>query len=163
MAFITLDMLIMLGACQEQLDLFAANWPNGGEGTEENFVTTALYGGNIQWFASKTLSPELLERYVAFENEAWAEYEVAAESCLSLRRGLINVEASSYHRVKDRHRRGEIPRQEAEAALALYKTRVDEAIATNAAQLADLMTALREKLGRGLARAMGVPPPPGGR
>ena len=83
---ITQELLQGKGACQQQVDRFAVDFPDGTEVTAE--VCRAHPGYDYDWAAKNLLTPEklaeyhaakapLLAAYVAAEAPLWAEFEAA--------------------------------------------------------------------------------------
>ena len=73
---ITQELLQAKEACQEQLDMFAVDFPDGTEITAA--ICRAHPGYDYDWAAANLLTtPEKLAAYLAARAPLWAEYEAA--------------------------------------------------------------------------------------
>lgn len=77
---VTREMLEFLGACQEGIDLFVEQYPNGVEElTTDVLVNLATRGGNIDWFAKS-------EFFTAAQKRDYAREIASAEQALEAAR-----------------------------------------------------------------------------
>ena len=74
---ITAQMLRDRGACNDQVNIFAAEWPGGAEVTLENCLRAAELGFNFDWAANVLLPSEARQVYRAATKEAWRAYDAA--------------------------------------------------------------------------------------
>lgn len=68
---VTKKLLQELNACEDQVEAFAAEWPDGCEITAENLTRCIALGLNIEWFATLIWGAE----YERQRSPLWAEYE----------------------------------------------------------------------------------------
>ena len=72
--YVTVDLLKSHNACQGQVDLFAATFPDGVQVTEDVCFAVCL-DFDWDWAAVNLLPPEALAEYNAKDAPIWAEYE----------------------------------------------------------------------------------------
>ena len=72
---VTVKSLRKLRACEDQVALFAAEWPDGVEVSEAVLLRAAEIGLDLDWWAQRVLSPPLLAEYERQRAPLWAEYE----------------------------------------------------------------------------------------
>jgi len=71
---ITVNDLKEKGACLQQLDVFRAEWPDGGEITLAGLYRAVELKLDLEWFASKFLSSIFLSEYKRQMARLRAEY-----------------------------------------------------------------------------------------
>jgi len=72
---LTVRDLRLLSACPEQVEMFAAEWPNGVDLTEAALLRAAVLHLDLGWFASKVLTAPAQAEYDRVTAPAWAEYD----------------------------------------------------------------------------------------
>ncbi len=72
---ITKELLESHGACKEQIEIFAREWPEGVEVTEEACLRAAELGLHLEWAASELLTPKLYAEYERRRDLLYDEYE----------------------------------------------------------------------------------------
>ena len=71
---ITHEWLVEHGACEDQRDVFAAEWPDGVELSEAALLRAADLELDLEWFAEKYFPAPLLAEYRRQEAPLLAEY-----------------------------------------------------------------------------------------
>ena len=74
---ITREFLKSKDACQKQLEILFAEFPNGGEVTLENCLRAASLDIDFDWAAKNLLSAPALKAYEEAMAPAWKAYEEA--------------------------------------------------------------------------------------
>ena len=74
---ITARLLRSKGACREQVEIFAAKWPDGVEITSENCLSSAILGLDLDWAARNFLSATAEKAYQEATAPAWKAYQEA--------------------------------------------------------------------------------------
>ena len=72
---ITHEWLVEHDACEDQRDVFAAEWPDGVVLSEQSLYRAAELGLDLWWFAREYLPAPLLAEYERQRALLWAEYE----------------------------------------------------------------------------------------
>ena len=72
---ITTKQLRALGACQKQLEIFAAEWPDGCEITEANILRALALNLAVDWVMPKILPAHLWDEYDAKTAPLLDEYK----------------------------------------------------------------------------------------
>jgi hypothetical protein len=80
---ITAKMLQKQGACQEQVDLFRKEWPQGAVVNKKNALRAVELGLDIRWVAVKFLKAPAWAEYKKVTAAAWAEYEKVTAPALA--------------------------------------------------------------------------------
>ena len=62
---ITVDWLKSNNACPDAINLFCAEWPDGGEVTHANLLRADTLGLSLEWFAKRVLPEEVYADYLA--------------------------------------------------------------------------------------------------
>lgn len=79
---ITLDML--QGACEDQLAVFAREWPDGADVTRQNLERAVALGLDISWAAEHLLTDPALKVYYEARASAWKVYNEAMAPALKV-------------------------------------------------------------------------------
>ena len=80
---ITKRQLQRLQACTEQVNLFATEWPEGCEVSEQNALRAIELGLDIDWLAKNVLTGDKLAEYEKVCAPAWAEYKKVRDQALA--------------------------------------------------------------------------------
>ena len=91
---ITAQMLRDRGACNDQVNIFAAEWPGGAEVTLENCLRAAELGFNFDWVANVLLPSEARQVYAAAIDEALRVHYAATKEALRAYRAAC---ATAFH------------------------------------------------------------------
>ena len=71
---ITAEWLEENKACADAINLFCAEWPDGGEVTQENLVRADALRLNLEWFAKRALPPQVYAECQAQRDTLYADY-----------------------------------------------------------------------------------------
>ena len=74
---ITAEYLRKMGACEDQVEVFEAEWPDGAKPLLKNLMRCAELGLDLEWFAIECLTVPAWEEYKKVIAPAWEEYKKA--------------------------------------------------------------------------------------
>ena len=72
---VTRESLAALGACADQLQTFAAEWPDGVEVSEAALLRAAAMGLDLHWWASRAIPAPLRAEFERLRAPLRAEYD----------------------------------------------------------------------------------------
>lgn len=84
---VTADGLRALGVCEEDVALFAAEWPDGCEVTAETLARARELGLDVDWWAEEMWGAE----YLARRDPLWAKYRAKRTALRAECRGKMAV------------------------------------------------------------------------
>lgn len=90
------------GACSDQVEVFAAEWPDGVEVTEEALLRAADLGLGLTWFAKHFLPRLFLAEYRRQKDRHWDEYKRQVNTFLREYERLKVTLLAEYERQKAR-------------------------------------------------------------
>ena len=98
---LTAEMLLVKGACENQVQVFVGEWPDGVEITEAVVLRAYELGLDIDWFVETFLTALALAEYHKAAAAAWAEYEKVTAPAWAEYEKVTAPAWAEYEKVRD--------------------------------------------------------------
>ena len=102
---ITADLLRALDACEEEIDLFASEWPQGCEVTDENALRAVELGIDVDWLARCALRQDHLRAYKKAIEPHVLAYQEIREPYRRAYQEAMEESSRAYETAIERHNR----------------------------------------------------------